>query len=68
MISACSQVPQGSEELLRDKLGADASLRALKQLLIERTEGNPIRCKRVMDQRRCGVGAFCNYLCVFLRV
>ena len=32
---------KGSEELLRDKLGADASLRALKQLLIERTEGNP---------------------------
>src|SRR5271170_3561484 len=32
---------KGSEELLQDKLGADASLRALKQLLIERTEGNP---------------------------
>ena len=32
---------KGSEELLRDKLGADASLQALKQLLIERTEGNP---------------------------
>jgi predicted ATPase len=27
--------------LLQDKLGADVSLRALKQLLIERTEGNP---------------------------
>ena len=27
--------------MLQDKLGADASLRALKQLLIERTEGNP---------------------------
>jgi len=32
---------KGSEELLQDKLGADVSLRALKQLLIERTEGNP---------------------------
>ena len=32
---------KGSEELLQDKLGADASLRALKRLLIERTEGNP---------------------------
>jgi class 3 adenylate cyclase/tetratricopeptide (TPR) repeat protein len=33
--------PQGAEELLRDRLGYDASLRALRQLLIERTEGNP---------------------------
>jgi predicted ATPase len=32
---------KGSEELLRDKLGGDVSLQALKQLLIERTEGNP---------------------------
>ena len=32
---------KGSEELLQDKLGADVSLRALKQLLIERTQGNP---------------------------
>ena len=32
---------KGSEELLQDKLGAEVSLRALKQLLIERTEGNP---------------------------
>ena len=24
--------------------------------------------KRMLDQRRCGVGAFCNYLCVFIHV
>jgi class 3 adenylate cyclase/tetratricopeptide (TPR) repeat protein len=33
--------PQGAAELLQDRIGDDASLRALKQLLIERTEGNP---------------------------
>jgi class 3 adenylate cyclase/tetratricopeptide (TPR) repeat protein len=33
--------PQGASELLQDRLGDDASLRALKQLLIERTGGNP---------------------------
>jgi class 3 adenylate cyclase/tetratricopeptide (TPR) repeat protein len=33
--------PQSAAELLQDRLGADASLRALKQLLIERTQGNP---------------------------
>jgi class 3 adenylate cyclase/tetratricopeptide (TPR) repeat protein len=33
--------PQGAAELLQDRIGNDASLRALKQLLIERTEGNP---------------------------
>ncbi len=33
--------PQGAAELLKDRLGDDASLRGLKQLLIERTEGNP---------------------------
>ena len=33
--------PQGAAELLQDRIGDDASLRALKHLLIERTEGNP---------------------------
>lgn len=33
--------PQGAAELLQDRIGDDASLRTLKQLLIERTEGNP---------------------------
>jgi len=33
--------PQGAAELLQDRLGDDVSLRALKQFLIERTEGNP---------------------------
>jgi class 3 adenylate cyclase/tetratricopeptide (TPR) repeat protein len=33
--------PQGAGELLRDRLGDDSSLHALRQLLIERTEGNP---------------------------
>jgi len=32
---------QGAADLLQDRLGDDTSLRALKQLLIERTEGNP---------------------------
>ena len=33
--------PQGAADLLQDRIGDDASLRALKKLLIERTEGNP---------------------------
>ncbi len=33
--------PQGAAELLQDRLGDDASLQGLRQLLIERTEGNP---------------------------
>ncbi len=33
--------PASADELLQALLGADASLRPLKQLLIERTEGNP---------------------------
>jgi class 3 adenylate cyclase/tetratricopeptide (TPR) repeat protein len=33
--------PESAEELLRALLGADPSLESLKQLLIERTEGNP---------------------------
>jgi len=33
--------PTGAEELLRILLGADTSLRELKRVLIERTEGNP---------------------------
>ena len=33
--------PQGAAELLQDQIGDDESLRTLKQLLIERTEGNP---------------------------
>jgi predicted ATPase len=33
--------PQGAAELLQDRIGDDESLRTLKQLLIERTEGNP---------------------------
>ena len=31
--------PQGAAEWLQDRIGDDASLRALKHLLIERTEG-----------------------------
>jgi class 3 adenylate cyclase len=34
-------LPQSAEELLQALLGDDASLEPLKQLLIERTEGNP---------------------------
>lgn len=33
--------PQGAAELLQDRLGDDPSLQGLRQLLIERTEGNP---------------------------
>ncbi|MFQ5849452.1 MAG: AAA family ATPase [Candidatus Binatia bacterium] len=33
--------PENAEELLQSLLGTDASLHPLKQLLIERTEGNP---------------------------
>jgi class 3 adenylate cyclase/tetratricopeptide (TPR) repeat protein len=33
--------PQGAAELLQDRLGDDTSLHALRQFLIERTEGNP---------------------------
>jgi class 3 adenylate cyclase len=34
-------VPESAEELLRNLLGNDPSFQVLKQLLIERTEGNP---------------------------
>jgi class 3 adenylate cyclase/tetratricopeptide (TPR) repeat protein len=33
--------PKGAAELLQDRLGDDSSLRALRELLIERTQGNP---------------------------
>ena len=33
--------PQGAAELLRDRIGDDASLSSLKELLLERTQGNP---------------------------
>jgi class 3 adenylate cyclase/tetratricopeptide (TPR) repeat protein len=33
--------PLGAAELLRDRLGDDSSLRALREMLIERTQGNP---------------------------
>jgi class 3 adenylate cyclase/tetratricopeptide (TPR) repeat protein len=33
--------PMGAAELLRDRLGDDSSLRALREMLIERTQGNP---------------------------
>jgi tetratricopeptide (TPR) repeat protein len=34
-------LPESAEELLRALLGDDPALRALKQLLVERTDGNP---------------------------
>lgn len=33
--------PLGAAELLRDRLGDDSSLRVLREMLIERTQGNP---------------------------
>jgi class 3 adenylate cyclase/tetratricopeptide (TPR) repeat protein len=56
--------PASADELLQALLGDDASLRPLKQLLIERTEGNPFFVEesvRSLVETRVLVGERCAY-------
>ncbi len=52
--------PESAEHLLRELLGEDASLAGLKQLLAERTEGNPLyieECVRALAETDALAGA-----------